>query len=83
MSVVAWRRFAIEPRTMIAEKVRMTADTLNHIRNFLRIDDGLAASGMPQPFHRSRRGREPSFQAIRVASVHGRICVATSFRLGL
>ena len=49
MSVVAWRRFAIEPRTMIAEKVRMTADTLNHIRNFLRIDDRLATSGMPQP----------------------------------
>ena len=23
--------------------------TLNHIRNFLRIDDGLATSGMPQP----------------------------------
>ena len=27
----------------------MTADTLNHIRNFLRIDDRLATSGMPQP----------------------------------
>jgi uncharacterized protein (TIGR01244 family) len=24
-------------------------NTLNHIRNFLRIDDGLATSGMPQP----------------------------------
>lgn len=34
---------------MIAENVRVTPETLSHIRNFLRIDDGLATSGMPQP----------------------------------
>ena len=39
-----------------------------------------AASGVPQPFHRSSSGRVPSFQATRTASVHGRICDTTSFR---
>ncbi len=40
----------------------------------------LAASGVPQPFHRSRSGRAPSRQAVRTASVHGRISVTTSSR---
>jgi hypothetical protein len=30
--------------------------SLNHIRNFLRIDDRLATSGMPQPDHLSELG---------------------------
>src|SRR5262249_18321374 len=42
----------------------------------------LAASGIPHPFHRSRRGSAPSFSASRVAFAHGRICVAMSLRYG-
>lgn len=42
-----------------------------------------AASGVPQPFHRSRQGAEASAQALRMAFAHGRNCVATSFKYGL
>jgi len=43
----------------------------------------LAASGVPQPFQRSRQGHEPSSQARRIASVHGAIWVTMSFMYGL
>lgn len=49
-------------------------NTLNHIRNFLRIDDGLATSGMPRP---------DDFAALRqagfavVVNLPGLICHAT------
>ena len=35
-------------------------------------DCPLAASGVPHPFHRSRQGADPSSQAARTASAHGR-----------
>ena len=34
---------------MDSHRLRFGKKTLNHIRNFLRIDDRLATSGMPQP----------------------------------
>ena len=34
---------------MVSHRLRFSKNTLKHIRNFLRIDDRLATSGMPQP----------------------------------
>ena len=42
-----------------------------------------AASGVPHPFQRSRRGSAPSFHASRTASAQGSIWLATSFKYGL